>query len=206
MKSIKRTFAATVVAGICMLAGCAAAGQPASRVHPIFASDAIAPAAPVCPASDTPNLPPSDTTNPPPGCPASNSAGAHGFGQHSAFGGRNPEYPRGSVHAQRSRHRRRPRQRRIRRQGPTARSHGHPSQCRRQRLQISGLPVRFGHPTHRQDHSRRRRFHHRRRFDGPGTCQPETGCSSLRNHRSDAPTGPSPCAMSSSIRRLPALT
>jgi hypothetical protein len=77
MKSIKLAFAATVIAGICMLAGCAAAVQPASRVRPIFASDATpaTPAAPVCPASAAPNLPAGDMSNPPPGCPASNSGG-----------------------------------------------------------------------------------------------------------------------------------
>ncbi|MGA2441106.1 MAG: hypothetical protein ABSH08_09110 [Tepidisphaeraceae bacterium] len=74
MKSIKRTFAATIVAGICMLAGCAAAGQPASRVHPIFASDAPN-LPPGHPAIDPSALPAGDSSNPPPGCPASNSAG-----------------------------------------------------------------------------------------------------------------------------------
>lgn len=69
MKSIKRIFAAAVVASICVLAGCASAVQSGSRVHPILASDA-APPAPVSPLGDAQNLPP--------GHPAIDSAAAPG--------------------------------------------------------------------------------------------------------------------------------
>jgi hypothetical protein len=55
-----------------MLAGCAAAVQPGSRVHPIFASDAPN-LPPGHPAVDPSASPAGDASNPPPGCPASNS-------------------------------------------------------------------------------------------------------------------------------------
>ncbi|MGD0463866.1 MAG: hypothetical protein ABSB74_15370 [Tepidisphaeraceae bacterium] len=89
MKSIKRTLAATVVASIWALGGCAAADQPGARIQPIFASDA-APTTPASPTSNAPNLPPGhpaldsqatpasptgNASNLPPGHPALDSAG-----------------------------------------------------------------------------------------------------------------------------------
>jgi hypothetical protein len=75
MKSIKQIFTATVVASLCMLAGCAAAVQPASRLRPIFASDAPN-LPPGHPAIDPSASPAGDMSSPPPGCPANNSASA----------------------------------------------------------------------------------------------------------------------------------
>ncbi len=88
MKSIKRVLAATVVASIWALAGCAAADQPGSGIHPIFASD-VAPATPASSPGDASSLPPGhpaidspaapaspmgDTPSLPPGHPAMDSA------------------------------------------------------------------------------------------------------------------------------------
>jgi hypothetical protein len=89
MKSIKKVFAATLVTGFCMLAGCAASAQSGSRTQPVLASDptpapasspdqpsTLPPGHPAIGSSECPVPPSPGDSSLPPGHPAIDSTGA----------------------------------------------------------------------------------------------------------------------------------